>query len=102
MSSNYYLGIDIGTYETKGVLVDIQGRVVAQSSKKHEMIVPQSGWAEHRPYEDWWGDFTFISNELIKKSNCDSKQIKSVCASTIGACMLPVDKEGEPLMNAIL
>ena len=71
MSKKYYLGIDIGTYETKGVLVNIRGEVISQSAKKHEMIVPQSGWAEHRPIEDWWGDFTFISNDLIKKSGCD-------------------------------
>ena len=31
MSSNYYLGIDIGTYETKGVLVDIDGKVISGS-----------------------------------------------------------------------
>ena len=51
MSEKYYLGIDIGTYETKGVLVNIRGEVISQSAKKHEMIVPQSGWAEHRPIE---------------------------------------------------
>ena len=102
MSEKYYLGIDIGTYETKGVLVNIRGEVISQSAKKHEMIVPQSGWAEHRPNEDWWGDFTFISNDLIKKSGCDPKLIQAVSTSTIGPCMLPVDREGEPLMNAVL
>ena len=102
MTEKYYLGIDIGTYETKGVLVNIKGEVIAQSAKKHEMIVPQSGWAEHRPNEDWWGDFTFVSNELINKSGCNPKDIKAVSASTIGPCMLPVDKDGEPLMNAVL
>ena len=102
MSKKYYLGIDIGTYETKGVLVNIRGEVISQSAKKHEMIVPQSGWAEHRPIEDWWGDFTFISKDLINKSGCDPKLIQAVSASTIGPCMLPVDKEGEPLMNAVL
>ena len=102
MTEKYYLGIDIGTYETKGVLVNIRGEVIARSAKKHEMIVPQSGWAEHRPNEDWWGDFTFVSNELINKSGCNPKDIKAVSASTIGPCMLPVDKDGEPLMNAVL
>ena len=102
MSEKYYLGIDIGTYESKGVLVNIKGEVISQSAKKHEMIVPQSGWAEHRPIEDWWGDFTFISNDIIKKSGCDPKLIQAVSTSTIGPCMLPVDKEGEPLMNAVL
>ena len=102
MSEKYYLGIDIGTYETKGVLVNIKGQVISKSAKKHEMIVPQSGWAEHRPNEDWWGDFTYVSNDLINKSGCDPKNIKAVSASTIGPCMLPVDKQGEPLMNAVL
>ena len=44
MNKNYYLGIDIGTYETKGVLVDIEGKIIAQSFKRHELIVPQKGW----------------------------------------------------------
>lgn len=102
MSEKYYLGIDIGTYESKGVLVNIRGEVISQSAKKHEMIVPQSGWAEHRPIEDWWGDFTFISKDLLNKSGCDPKLIQAVSTSTIGPCMLPVDREGEPLMNAVL
>ena len=42
-------------YETKGVIVNKNGEIIAQAAKKHEMIVPQSGWAEHRPIEDWWG-----------------------------------------------
>ncbi|MEM9639231.1 MAG: FGGY family carbohydrate kinase, partial [Pseudomonadota bacterium] len=41
----YTLGIDIGTYETKGVLVDHAGEVVAQAARGHQMLVPQPGWA---------------------------------------------------------
>ena len=41
------LGIDIGTFESKGVLVDRDGNVVAQATRPHEMIVPRAGWAEH-------------------------------------------------------
>ena len=43
MSAKYYLGIDIGTYETKEVLVDIKGKIIAQSFKRHELIVPKKG-----------------------------------------------------------
>ncbi len=102
MAKNLYLGIDIGTYETKGVLVDITGKIIAQSKKSHKLIIPQKGWAEHRPNEDWWNDFTFVSKDLIKKSKCKPSQIKAVTASAIGPCMLPVDKEGKPLMNGVL
>ena len=102
MSEKYFLGIDIGTYETKGVIVNKSGEIISQAARKHEMIVPQSGWAEHRPIEEWWGDFTYVSNKLIKDSKCNPKDILAVSASTIGPCMLPLDKEGNPLMNAVL
>ena len=48
-----YLGVDIGTYETKGVLVDHEGNIYNQASIKHEMIVPKPGWAEHSPKDVW-------------------------------------------------
>ena len=31
----YTLGIDIGTYETKGVLVDERGKVIARAGRAH-------------------------------------------------------------------
>ncbi len=55
------LGIDIGTFESKGVLVDGQGVIVATATRPHKMLVPRPGWAEHRAEEDWWGDFVHIT-----------------------------------------
>ena len=98
----YYLGIDIGTFESKGVLVDAEGRIVASAAKPHKMIVPQPGWAEHRADEDWWDDFIFLSNKLIADSGISPAEIKAVATSAIGPCMLPVDEAGKPLMNAVL
>ena len=37
----YTLGLDIGTFESKGVIADHSGRIIAQSSRPHQMIVPQ-------------------------------------------------------------
>jgi xylulokinase len=98
----HYLGIDIGTFESKGVLVDEAGGIVAQASRPHKMLVPQPGWAEHDPEQDWWGDFCFISRKLITESGIDPTSIRSVGTSAIGPCMLPVDAEGNPLMNGVL
>jgi xylulokinase len=66
------------------------------------MLVPQPGWAEHRPREDWWGDFCYLSNTLVAESGVAPGDIKAVAASAIGPCMLPVDAAGEPLMNGVL
>ncbi len=99
---NYTLGIDIGTFESKGVLVDVDGKIIASASQPHEMIVPQPGWAEHRADEDWWQDFCKISRSLLAQSKIDPRDIKCVSCSAIGPCMLPVDADGIPLMNAVL
>ena len=99
---NHYLGIDIGTFESKGVIVDQSGRIVASASKPHKMLVPQPGWAEHRPKQDWWGDFTFICKKMLAESGIAPDSIRAVGASAIGPCMLPVDEDGEALSNAAL
>lgn len=98
----YYLGVDIGTFESKGVLVDGAGEIVAQAARPHKMLVPQPGWAEHDPDKDWWGDFCFLSKALIAQSGIDPKNIRAVGASAIGPCMLPVDRDGNALMNGVL
>lgn len=96
------LGIDIGTFESKGVVVDGAGRVVAEARHPHEMIVPRPGWAEHRAEEDWWGDFVRITRALLARPEVRAAEIAAVAASAIGPCMLPVDADGRPLMNGVL
>jgi xylulokinase len=98
----YTLGIDIGTFESKGVLVDGAGQIVASASRPHKMLVPRPGWAEHRAEEDWWGDFVAITRDILGQTGIGPTQIAAVAASAIGPCMLPVDAAGTPLMNGVL
>ena len=98
----YTLGVDIGTFETKAVLVDQNGKIVEQAQKAHKMLVPEPGWAEHRPNEDWWGDFCDVTQSITSHSNVDASKIVAVACSAIGPCMLPVDRDGEALMNGVL
>lgn len=96
------LGLDIGTYESKGVLVDGTGAIVAQASRPHRMLVPRPGWAEHRPEEDWWGDTVHIIRALLAHPGITADRVAAVAISAIGPCMLPVDAGGQPLMNGVL
>ena len=98
----YTLGIDIGTFESKGVLVDESGCIVTEARVPHKMIVPKPGWAEHRAEEDWWGDFVNITRAILASSRVEPSSIVAVAASAIGPCMLPVDAQGAPLMNGVL
>ena len=96
------LGIDIGTFESKGVLVDEGGTILGSATKPHKMIVPRPGWAEHRAEADWWGDVTHITRALLDQTGINPARIAAVATSAIGPCMLPVDRAGKPLMNAVL
>jgi xylulokinase len=98
----HYLGVDVGTFETKGVIVDQGGRIVATTARPHQLLVPQPGWAEHRPQEDWWGDFVFVTRKMLAESRIDPASIAAIGTSAIGPCMLPVDADGAPLMNGVL
>ena len=40
MASNLLLGVDIGTYSSKGVLVSEEGEVVASSVVEHPLSIP--------------------------------------------------------------
>ena len=97
-----FLGVDIGTHESKGTLVDETGKILAYAAAPHRMIVPRPGWAEHRAEEDWWGDFNAVTRELLAKSKINPGAIACVATSAIGPCMLPVDAHGKPLINAVL
>ncbi len=97
------MGIDIGTFESKGVLADAAtGAVLAEARRPHEMLVPQPGWAEHRPEEDWWGAVTHLSRALLARSGLSGRDVKALALSAIGPCCLPVDASGRPLRNGIL
>ena len=98
----YLIGIDIGTYESKGALVDRDGRLVATSAVAHEMSIPKPGWAEHDADAVWWHDFVVLARDLIRLGNVSPSDIAGVCCSAIGPCVLPVGKDGRPLRPAIL
>ena len=64
--AEYYLGIDIGTYESKGVLIDGDCRVVAVHAERHGLENPRNNYFEHDAQEVWWGDFCKITRSLLE------------------------------------
>ena len=98
----YLLGVDIGSYSSKGLLLDEFGTVLASVQRRHEMRVPAPGRAEHDADADWWVGFCTLSRTLLHEHGIDPADIAAVGCSGIGPCMLPVDAEGRPLRPAVL
>jgi xylulokinase len=102
MSNGYLLGVDIGTYSSKGVLVTTDGSVVASHTVPHVMDMPRPGFFEHDADGVWWHDFVEIVQKLIQKSGISPAQILGIGTSAIGACVLPIAADGRPLRPGIL
>ena len=102
MVDSYLLGVDIGTYSSKGVLVTPDGRVVASHVVPHDMSMPEPGHFEHDADGIWWHDFVVITRTLLEETGIDPHQILSVGTSAIGSCVLPIDEDGKPLRPGIL
>ena len=97
----YYLGVDIGTCESKGVLVDESYAVAASASQSHVIENPRPNYFE-MDAEIWWKDFCAIAKDLMRQLSLKPEQIVSVGTSVMGCDCLPVDKDCRPLRKAIL
>ncbi|AYY12256.1 carbohydrate kinase [Actinobacteria bacterium YIM 96077] len=102
MTDQVVIGVDVGTYETKGVAVDAQGQVIARAARAHRLSVPRPGWAEHDADDVWWSGTVAVIQELLATDLVDPGAISAVGCSGIGPCVLPVDAAGSPLRPAIL
>lgn len=99
---HFFIGIDIGTGETRGVLIDKTCRVVASEAIRHNVSNPQPGWFEMDPESEWWPEFCQVSRALIAEAGISAEQISCVGLSCMGCDCIPVDADGTALSKAIL
>ena len=102
MKRSYLLGIDIGTYSSKGAIVTADGVVVAAHSVDHALSNPAPGRFEHDADGVWWHDFVAIVRALLSRSGIEPERIACIATSAIGSCVLALDEAGKPLRPAIL
>ena len=93
-----FLGIDVGTSSSKGVLVDADGTVVARAEVEHATSSPHPGWVEHDAEGVWWHDVVELTRRLLERGDRPA----AVGMSGLGPVLLPADAEGRPLRPAIL
>ncbi|NWJ44289.1 MAG: FGGY-family carbohydrate kinase [Chloroflexi bacterium] len=102
MSGELVLGIDIGTYSSKGVLCDASGKVLATRAVEHGLSLPKPGWAEQDGETIWWSDFIKLCRSLPSEAGCSPEEIAAVAVSGLGPDLLPLDEKSRPLRPAIL
>ncbi|WP_226534131.1 FGGY-family carbohydrate kinase [Microbacterium paraoxydans] len=93
------LGVDIGTSSSKGVLVDVDGAIIATATREHEVSRPRTGWVE-MDGDVWWEEFVEITRELL--GGAPEAEVVGVGVSGMGPCLLLADDEDRPVRPAIL
>jgi len=81
MAGRYLLGYDIGTMGSKGVIIDVEGNVLASKTMEHGVSVPRPAWAEQDAEALYWGEFKLITRQLIAEARIDPKEIAGVGVS---------------------
>jgi len=94
--SRLLLGIDVGTSGCKVALFDLDGKVLATSTKSYPVYYPAPGYAEQDPHE-WWDAACEAINEVIQAGRVDVKSIAGIGVDGISGCAIPVDWNGEIL-----
>jgi len=94
------LAVDLGTSSMKMAAVTLTGEVLGWEAVPLNLIVTPDGGTEQSP-DEWWQAFITASQKLIAKMENPSR-IRAICCSTQGEGTIPVDEDGEALMNCIL
>ena len=95
------LAIDLGTSGMKVALITTHGQVLGWASHPIGLHLTPDGGAEQSP-EEWWQAFLYTSKRLIARNLTPREAIKAICCSTQGEGTVPVDRDGNALMNCIL
>ena len=100
--SRYVLGMDCGTTNIKAVILSNDGEIIAEASRPSKPIYPGHGMHEQDANE-WWKDAADIFKDLIIQAGPErAKKLAGICVSSHTVSMLPVDKDGNALRNALI
>ena len=97
----YLIGIDVGTGACKTLLFDLEGKALASASMEYPVRHPKPTWAEQDP-EGWWRAVVHTLREVIKTSGVDPKDIAGISVDSQREAVIPIDKEGRVLYQAII
>jgi L-xylulokinase len=97
----YLLGIDNGGTVSKAALFTLDGKEVAVAARKTELLTPKPGWTE-RDIDKVWQATAEAIKEVITKSGVPAGEIAALAPAGHGNGLYLVDKDGNPVRNAIM
>lgn len=100
-SSTCLLGVDIGTEGCKAIVFNLRGESLARSYQQYSITIPQPTWAEQDP-QQWWKAVRKSVADVVKQASKRRGEISCVSVSGQSPVLVPVDRRGNALMNALI
>ncbi len=102
------IGLDLGTGGVRAIAVDLQGQIIAQTTRSYPLLTPQPGWTEQNPSD--WVEATLdalsdVAQQLDSHRAMSSDKPLRVYALGLSGQMhgmVPIDVEGRVIRPAIL
>ncbi len=97
----YVLAIDLGTTGPKSALVSTYGELLdSEFEEVHLRLLPNGG-AQQDP-DEWWDAIIRSSKRVLERKPAPVEDIAAICCTTQWSGTVPVDKDGNHLMDAII
>lgn len=93
------MGVDVGTTGCKAIVFDAEGQVLGSGFKEYDIVYPRANWVEQDPEQVWQ-----YTQDVMTQAAAESgrQDIAAISLSVQGDAVIPIDKKGRPLYNALL
>ena len=95
-----FLGLDIGTTSTIGILIDDGDRVLATAGRPVTLSSPHPGWAEESPAQ-WWENVRAVVPRLLEEAGRAAGDISAIGVTGMVPAVVLLDEAGQILRPSI-
>lgn len=99
--SKFYAGIDAGTTGATVMIFDECGEIMSSGYSEYDTKHPHPGWVDQDMNALWEG-VCIAAKQATKSFKGDLNKIVSIGVSSQRGSFVPIDKNWEPLMDAIV
>jgi xylulokinase len=93
------VGLDLGTGGVRAIAVNLQGQIIAQSTRSYPLLTPQPGWTEQNS-SDWIEASLDALSDVTQQLDGHRPIALGLSGQMHG--MVPLDAQGEAIRPAIL
>ena len=93
--------IDVGTTGARTIIFDSLGKMLTSAYQEYPIITPKTNWVEQNA-DLWWQAVCTTCKSALSNKAVNASDIVGLAVTNQRETIVPVDKTGDPLANAIV